>query len=87
MPPEEMTSQKNLIIFQKPNLLVIIAAAGFAVSKVTGGSIQQLARVVFTMAIIIWAYEEAATGVNLFRKLLGAVVLLITALSLFNQLL
>lgn len=77
---------KNFIIFQKPNPPLIIAATGFVVSKLTSGPIQQLARVVFTVAIIIWAYEEVTMGVNLFRKLLGAVVLLIVAISLFSQL-
>lgn len=75
-----------MVIFQKPNLLLIIAAIGFAISKVTGGAIHTLANTVFTMSIIIWAYEEATAGVNLFRKLLGAAVLVIMAVSLFNQL-
>ena len=74
-----------MIIFQKPNLLLIIAAIGYAVDKLTEGSIHLLASTAFTMAIIIWAYEEAAKGANLFRKLFGLAVLLIMGVLLFNQ--
>ncbi len=75
-----------MTIFQKPNFVLIIAAIGFAISTLTGDEIHNLANVIFIMAIIIWAYEESATGVNLFRKLLGATVLLFMAISLYKQL-
>ena len=75
-----------MTIFQKPNRLLIIAIIGFAISRITGGSAHLIASTVFTMAIIIWAYEEATQGVNVFRKLLGATVLVIIGVSLFGQL-
>jgi len=75
-----------MIIFQKPNALLIIAAVGFAIDTLTEGSIHLLASTVFTIAILMWAYEEVTMGVNLFRKLLGAAVILIMGVSLFNQL-
>ena len=75
-----------MIIFQKQNLLLIIAGIGFLIQKITAGSISILAHTIFTMAIIIWAYEEASTGVDVFRKLLGTAVLILMALSLLTQL-
>jgi hypothetical protein len=75
-----------MIIFQKPNASIIIAALGWVISKLVRGPIGTIGAVVFTIAIIIWAYEEAVHGVNWFRKSLGWVVLLLVALSLFMQL-
>ena len=73
-------------IFQKPNPLFITAAIGYSIQWLTHGSISTLAYTVFTMAIVIWAYEEAATGVNPFRRLLGVAVLIAMMVSLFEQL-
>jgi hypothetical protein len=75
-----------MVIIQKPNLLLIIALIGFAISYIPERSIHLVGRTAFTMAIIAWAYEEIAHGVNLFRKILGALVLAVVAVSLFQQL-
>ena len=75
-----------MIIYQKPNRTIIIAAVGWVIGKLVMGPIGTIGNVAFTIAIIIWAYEEIVHGVNWFRKSLGYVVLIITALSLFMQL-
>jgi hypothetical protein len=74
-----------MIIFQKPNASIIIAALGWVISKLVRGPIGTMGNVVFTIAIIIWAYEETVHGVNWFRKSLGWIVLLLIAVSLFMQ--
>jgi hypothetical protein len=51
----------------------------------TSGWISSLARVAFVAAAIIWSYEEIVHGVNWFRKLLGAVVMVIVLRDLFMQ--
>jgi hypothetical protein len=73
-------------VIQKPNLLLIVAGIAYVLRWIPQSLISAAANTVFTMAIIIWAYQEATTGVNAFRKLLGAAVLLVMAISLFKQL-
>jgi hypothetical protein len=75
-----------MIIYQKPNTSIIIAAVGWVIGKLVPGPIGVMGNVVFTIAIIIWAYEEIVHGVNRFRKFLGWIVLLLVAGSLFMQL-
>ena len=75
-----------MTIIQKPNLLLIVALAAYVLRWIPQPFISALANTVFTMAIIVWAYEEATTGVSTFRKLLGVAVLCLMALSLFRQL-
>ncbi len=41
----------------------------------SGSTIDDLAHAIFFVAFTVWAYEEAAHGVNGFRKALGAVAL------------
>jgi hypothetical protein len=47
-----------------------------------GGTAEDGARAIFYVAITIWAYEEAANGVNGFRKALGVVALVLIAISI-----
>ena len=37
-----------------------------------GGAAHDVGRAVFTLALGVWAWEEAVAGVNWFRRLLGA---------------
>ena len=48
-----------------------------------GNAIDDLARAISYVALTVWAYEEAATGVNGFRKALGmgALVLIVVAVA------
>jgi len=39
---------------------------------VAGGSVHDVGRAVFTLGLAVWGWEEAASGVNWFRRLLGA---------------
>ncbi len=74
-----------MTIFQKPNPPLIAAAIGFVIEKIADGDIQKFGAVLSISSLIIWSYQELTTGVNLFRKILGAIVLIITLIKLFNH--
>jgi len=63
---------RGVTVAQFPNPPLILAFLAAAVSWVADeGSIYEVARAVFYVALTVWAWEEAARGVNLFRKTLG----------------
>ena len=67
----------RITIAQMPNLplwIFIVAAALRAVFDPTGGARTAL-DVVATGALVWWAVDEIARGVNPWRRILGAVVL------------
>jgi hypothetical protein len=53
---------------------------------VTGGAAHDIGRAIFTLALAVWAGEEAAFGVNWFRRLLGLAVLVWIAVGLAGEL-
>jgi hypothetical protein len=62
-------------IVQFPNPPLLTAFAGWGLGAVTDGTARNVGRAVFTLGLTVWALEEAARGVNWFRRLLGVVVL------------
>jgi hypothetical protein len=68
---------RGYVVGQFPNPPLWIALAGLLVAGLTNdsGTINDLARAVFYVALTVWAYEEAVYGVNGFRKTLGVVAL------------
>lgn len=67
-----------MTILQAPNLLLIAALAALMITPFVDGIADVLAQAVFYMTITMWAYEELTRGVNWFRRVLGAVVLVYT---------
>jgi hypothetical protein len=69
--------------FPSPPLWVALVALLMARLTEGAGTVNDLARAVFYVALTVWAYEEAASGVNGFRRALGAValVLIVVAVS------
>ncbi len=60
-----------------------VALAALLVAWIAdSGTIHDAARAVFYIAITIWAYEEAANGVNGFRKAIGVVALVLIAIGI-----
>jgi len=79
---------RGVTVAQFPNPPLIVALLAAVVSWIAGdGSIYEVARAVFYVALTVWAWEEAARGVNVFRRALGVggliyvVVGLITVIS------
>jgi hypothetical protein len=68
----------DYVVAQFPNapLLVALGAALVSVFLDEGAVAADVARSVFYVALTIWAYGEAADGVNGFRKALGIAGLL-----------
>jgi hypothetical protein len=63
--------------FPNPPLWVALAALLVALFSDETSTVNDVARAVFYVALTIWAYEEAASGVNGFRRGLGAFTLVL----------
>ena len=76
---------RGYIVGQFPNPPLWVALAALLVAWLTndGSVIDDLARAISYVAFTVWAYEEAANGVNGFRKALGigALVLIVVAIA------
>lgn len=68
---------RGYVVGQFPNPPLWIALAALLATWLAddGSTINDLARAIFYVALTVWAYEEAAHGVNVFRKALGAAAL------------
>jgi hypothetical protein len=75
-----------MTIAQFPNKPLIIALLAALLSLVTRGQAHSFVSAIFYIALTIWAYEELVRGVNWFRRLLGAVVLIYIFVQLGLQL-
>ena len=79
---------RGYTVAQAPNPPLWAALAAAAVGAVAdeGTTLDHGARAVFFVAITVWAWEEAAHGVNGFRRALGAVALVLIALAIGREL-
>ena len=77
VPPRDLKI-KGYVVAQFPNVPLLVAVAAALVSPFLddGTTAADVARSVFYVALTVWAYEEAADGVNRFRKALGIAGLL-----------
>jgi hypothetical protein len=73
-------------IVQWPNAPLLVALAASVTGRLTHGVGRTSASSVFYVALSIWAYEELARGVNWFRRLLGAAVLVYIVVHLATAL-
>ena len=74
----------RIVVMQWPNIplwLFIIASAVKRITHPTGG-IDTVISVVAGLSLLTWSALEIAKGVNPFRRILGAVVLLVTIAGL-----
>jgi len=79
---------RGYTVGQSPNppLWVALAALLVALLSDRAGAVNDVARAVLYVALVIWAYEEAARGVNGFRKALGAVALVLIVFAVARAL-
>jgi hypothetical protein len=66
---------RSFPIAQFPNPPLLVALAGWVLATVAGGAAHDAGRVILTVGLVVWALEEALSGVNWFRRLLGLAVL------------
>ena len=67
---------RGYTVGQFPNTPLWVALVAFVVAiAVPSGTIEDIARAVFYVALAVWAYEELANGVNTWRRVLGAIFL------------
>lgn len=63
---------RHYVIAQRPNRPLMLAFAGATLARATGGSTARRAAIAAQLALLWWSYEELTSGVNGFRRLLGA---------------
>lgn len=69
--------QGKVVIAQKPNLPIITSAVCVVLARLPFPSyITEIASLLSFGAIFTWAWLEIFQGVNIFRRLLGAIVLI-----------
>jgi hypothetical protein len=72
----------EIVIFQKPNLLVWIAIIFFILQYLFAGNLGTFALWGYRTTVFIWSLDEAFRGVNLFRRLLGVTVGLVLIITI-----
>jgi hypothetical protein len=73
-------------VAQFPNPPLLLAFAGWGLAAESGGTAHGVGRAVFTLGLAVWASEEAVSGVNWFRRLLGAGALIWIVAGLAGEL-
>ena len=73
-------------IVQFPNPPLLLAFAGWGIAAAGAGTAHDVGRWVFIIGLAVWAWEEAACGVNWFRRLLGAAGLVWVLFTLAGEL-
>ncbi len=59
-------------VAQFPNPPLLVAFAGWGLAAESGGNAHEIGRAVFMLGLAVWAWQEAMSGINWFRRLLGA---------------
>lgn len=65
-------------VAQFPNAPLLVAIAAWIVRQITDGAAHDWASAVFYVALVSFAFWELVDGVNTFRRVLGAVILIWT---------
>jgi hypothetical protein len=79
---------RGYTVGQFPNPPLWVALAALLISRFTdqASTVNDVARAIFFIALTIWAYEEAASGINGFRRALGAVALVLIVVAVARAL-
>jgi hypothetical protein len=70
-----MDDKQDFVIFQFPNKYLWIMIITWPLSYFLSGYYSFLARAIFDVAAVVWAYLEIVDGANWFRNLLGIAVM------------
>lgn len=72
----------NVVVWQRPNAAIIAwAGASLAAFLVPSSGVEDILRLLATVMLFLWALAELISGVNSFRRSLGALVLVLATLS------
>jgi hypothetical protein len=72
----------RIVIAQFPNLAFLVWLGATVIGLVTSGTASSVLTWIGTGALAFWAADELLRGVNPFRRILGAVVLVWTVVGL-----
>ena len=73
----------HFVVAQVPNVPIVIWAVSIALNKlVQDQTVSTIISSIGTVSLTVWAMLEIISGVNLFRKILGSVVLAYIVYSL-----
>lgn len=76
----------RMVFIQFPNRYLITMLGAWLASNFLKGQLYFFSRTIFYVAGVIWSYEEIAHGINIFRKSLGIIVMLILIMGLWRAL-
>ena len=79
-------TKPSYVIAQRPNAPLAVALVSVVVGWVTHGLLQDITHVLFLIAIAIWCTLEITSGVNAFRRALGAGVAISVLIGLLRPL-
>lgn len=80
------TRDGAVVIGQKPNLPLIVWFVAFILRRVfPDGALGIGIYVIGFLALFIWAWLELFMGVNIFRRILGFVVLVLSVISVASR--
>ena len=82
----QLSWPRGFPLVQFPNDPLILAFLAGMLAGRLHGSGHDYAQAVSYLAMVVWAYEELANGVNWFRHLLGLVYVISTAVHLGHAL-
>jgi len=74
----------RIVIAQVPNIALLAWLVACVLMVVATGTVHTLLGYAGTVALVVWAGDELARGVNPFRRLLGAAVLAWEVFSLLR---
>ena len=72
----------RFVLVQFPNLPLLVALAGSVLAGIADGRASGYAEAVSRLGLAVFAYLELTDGVNWFRRVLGAVVLIWLVITL-----
>lgn len=77
-----LTKDGTFVVGQSPNVSIIVFVILKIASLISHGSVSHGLNIAAGIALIIWSGLEITSGVNLFRRLLGGVCLILGIFSL-----
>jgi hypothetical protein len=77
----EPTPAPSFPVIQFPNEPLLVALIAAVAARFLHGLAHSYAQAISDLGMAVWAYVELTDGVNWFRRLLGAVFLVLTVMT------